>query len=47
VAPDFGVDPSGEFTAFELRLATLPPATRYRLGLDDAGELRSQEERAP
>jgi type II secretion system protein H len=46
VAPDFGVDPSGEFTAFELRLATLPPATRYRLGLDDAGELRLQEERA-
>jgi len=45
-APDFGVDPSGEFTAFELRLATSPPSTRYRLGLDDAGELRLQEERA-
>lgn len=44
--PDFGVDPSGEFTSFELRLTDIEGRTRYRLGLDDAGDLRREERAA-
>ena len=42
-APDFGVDASGEFTAFELRAAAGSPPRVWRLGPDDAGELQLRE----
>lgn len=45
--PDFGVDPSGEFTPFELRLAEATGRDGYRLGLDEAGELRVQNAGTP
>lgn len=41
--PDFGVDASGEFTAFELRAAAGSPPRVWRLGPDDAGELQLRE----
>ena len=41
--PDFGVDASGEFTAFELRTAVGSPPRVWRLGPDDAGELQLRE----
>ena len=45
--PDFGVDPSGEFTAFSLRLAADGAGPRYTLAPDEAGDLRLQESGPP
>lgn len=41
--PDFGVDATGEFTAFELRARTGAPVRVWRLGPDDSGELALRE----
>lgn len=38
-APEFGVDSTGEFTSFELRVGTSDARERWRLGPDDTGEL--------
>lgn len=45
--PDFGVDATGEFTPFELRLRVGEPAARWRLGVDDDGDLLLREDKAP
>lgn len=45
--PDFGVDATGGFTAFELRLRTDAPLAVWRLAVDDDGELRVAEGRSP
>jgi general secretion pathway protein H len=45
--PDFGVDATGEFTPFELRLRTAAPSARWRLGIDEDGELALREDGAP
>jgi len=42
-APDFGVDATGEFTAFELRAKVGSPPRVWRLGPDDDGELQLRE----
>ena len=46
-AADFGVDATGGYTAFELRLLTTEPRAVWRLRVDDEGELALTEERAP
>ena len=39
VSPDFGVDGTGEYTPFELRIGTAGSAERWRVGPDDNGDL--------
>lgn len=39
VTPDFGVDSTGEYTPFELRVGTEGSAERWRVGPDDNGDL--------
>ena len=39
VAPDFGVDSTGEFTPFELRVGSEGSPDRWRMGPDDNGDL--------
>jgi general secretion pathway protein H len=46
LVPDFGVDATGEFTPFELRLRPPAPSSRWRLGIDDDGELAVREDGA-
>ena len=41
--PDFGVDASGEFTSFELRLRSASPPKIWHLGVNNAGELALRE----
>ena len=39
VTPDFGVDSTGEYTSFELRVGSEGSPDRWRLGPDDNGDL--------